>query len=67
MRWLIWPTGGVYVEGGIAPKILRWLQLPDFIEAFRNKGQNAERNGEDAGSGDPIRPDSTLWACSVPS
>ena len=32
-------TGGVYVGGGIAPKILRWLQLPDFIEAFRNKGQ----------------------------
>ncbi|MCB1862332.1 MAG: glucokinase, partial [Gammaproteobacteria bacterium] len=32
-------TGGVYVGGGIAPKILHWLQLPDFIEAFRNKGQ----------------------------
>lgn len=35
-------TGGVYIGGGIAPKILRWLQRPDFIEAFRNKGQMQE-------------------------
>jgi glucokinase len=35
-------TGGVYIGGGIAPKILRWLQRPEFIEAFGNKGQMQE-------------------------
>jgi glucokinase len=30
-------TGGVYVGGGIAPKILPVLQRGGFIEAFRNK------------------------------
>jgi len=35
-------TGGVYIGGGIAPKILRWLQRPGFIDAFRNKGQMRE-------------------------
>ena len=32
-------TGGVYIGGGIAPKILPWLQRPEFMDAFRNKGQ----------------------------
>ena len=32
-------TGGVYVGGGIAPKILAWLQRPAFLEAFRDKGK----------------------------
>jgi len=32
-------TGGVYIGGGIAPKILNWLQQPQFIEAFCNKGK----------------------------
>ncbi len=32
-------TGGVYIGGGIAPRILRWLQQPQFLEAFRNKGK----------------------------
>ena len=32
-------TGGVYVAGGIAPKIVRLLASGAFIEAFRNKGR----------------------------
>jgi glucokinase len=32
-------TGGVYVGGGIAPKILPRLQAPAFIEAFAAKGR----------------------------
>jgi glucokinase len=32
-------TGGVYIGGGIAPKILRWLKQPQFLEAFQNKGK----------------------------
>lgn len=35
-------TGGVYIGGGIAPKILPWLRGPGFIDAFRNKGQMRE-------------------------
>jgi glucokinase len=31
--------GGVYVGGGIAPKILRKLQQPRFMQAFKNKGR----------------------------
>jgi glucokinase len=30
-------TGGVYLAGGIAPKILPALREPDFLEAFRAK------------------------------
>jgi glucokinase len=30
-------TGGVYLGGGIAPKILRGLEDPGFLESFRNK------------------------------
>jgi len=30
-------TGGVYVGGGIAPKILGWLQSGSFLTAFRAK------------------------------
>ncbi|MCP4283116.1 MAG: glucokinase [Gammaproteobacteria bacterium] len=32
-------TGAVFIGGGIAPKILPWLQHPGFMDAFRNKGQ----------------------------
>jgi glucokinase len=32
-------TGGIYIGGGIAPKILNWLKQPQFLEAFRNKGK----------------------------
>jgi glucokinase len=31
--------GGVYLCGGIAPKILGWLERGDFMRAFRNKGR----------------------------
>lgn len=33
--------GGVFVAGGIAPKILERLQQGDFLEAFRDKGRFA--------------------------
>ncbi len=32
-------VGGVYLGGGIAPKILAWLERPGFIEGFRSKGR----------------------------
>jgi glucokinase len=32
-------TGGVYLAGGIAPKILPLLQRPAFLEGFRDKGR----------------------------
>jgi len=32
-------TGGVFIGGGIAPKIISWLERPEFIQAFREKGQ----------------------------
>jgi glucokinase len=32
-------SGGVYIGGGIAPKILSELQRPIFVEAFLNKGR----------------------------
>lgn len=35
-------VGGVYVSGGIAPKILKALEKPCFIDAFRSKGRFEE-------------------------
>lgn len=32
-------TGGIYIGGGIAPKILKALQAGGFIKAFREKGR----------------------------
>ncbi len=32
-------TGGVYIGGGIAPKVISWLREPEFTRAFREKGQ----------------------------
>jgi len=32
-------TGGVFIGGGIAPKILPKLKEPRFFEAFCNKGR----------------------------
>ncbi|MDQ3427256.1 MAG: glucokinase, partial [Gemmatimonadota bacterium] len=32
-------SGGVYVAGGIAPKIIRQLASGEFMKAFRNKGR----------------------------
>lgn len=34
-------TGGVYIGGGIAPKLAARLQAGDFMEAFRAKGRFA--------------------------
>jgi glucokinase len=33
------PYGGLYVAGGIAPKILPLLQNGNFMKAFRDKGR----------------------------
>lgn len=33
------PSGGVYIAGGIAPKIIEKLKTGTFIEAFKNKGR----------------------------
>lgn len=32
-------TGGVYLGGGLAPRLLSWLRRPAFLEAFRAKGR----------------------------
>ena len=32
-------TGGVFLGGGIPPKILRLLRRPLFLESFLNKGR----------------------------
>lgn len=32
-------TGGVFIGGGIAPKIISWLKQPGFMNAFRDKGE----------------------------
>ena len=32
-------TGGLYVGGGIAPRILRRLQRPDLLALMRRKGR----------------------------
>lgn len=34
--------GGVYVAGGIAPRIISWLQGGEFMRAFVNKGKMTE-------------------------
>jgi glucokinase len=33
------PRGGVYVAGGIAPKIIAKLKSGDFVRAFNDKGR----------------------------
>ena len=37
------PDGGLYVAGGIAPKILPLLQAGSFMQAFRDKGRMSSR------------------------
>ena len=34
--------GGVYLGGGVSPKILRTLRKPEFTDSFRNKGDKSE-------------------------
>ena len=37
---LIWDAqAGIYIAGGIAPKIQDWMQSPKFINAMHNKGR----------------------------
>ena len=38
----LFATGGLYIGGGIAPKILEALQKRNFFEAFINKGRFAD-------------------------
>ena len=35
-------TGGVYLGGGIAPKILSRLRKPEFVRSFSDKGRMRE-------------------------
>jgi len=46
----IMATGGVFIGGGIAPKILNKLKEPTFMTAFRDKGRMAQLMG-----GMPVR------------
>jgi glucokinase len=39
MSLVLLPLGGVYLGGGIPPRILERLQQPDFVEAIRDKGR----------------------------
>ncbi|MES9844580.1 MAG: glucokinase [Candidatus Sedimenticola sp. PURPLELP] len=32
-------TGGIFIGGGIAPKVIEWLQMPFFMEAILSKGR----------------------------
>lgn len=32
------PFGGLYIAGGIAPKIIDWMSSPRFLQAFHDKG-----------------------------
>lgn len=37
---LIWEAkAGIFIAGGIAPKIRDWMERPEFINAFLNKGR----------------------------
>lgn len=38
----ILPTGGIYIAGGIAPKLLHYLQDGTFMEAYLDKGRMSE-------------------------
>jgi glucokinase len=35
-------TGGVYLGGGIPPRLVPMLEDPDFLETFRGKGRMAD-------------------------
>ncbi|MFQ5487117.1 MAG: glucokinase [Gammaproteobacteria bacterium] len=35
------PRGGVYIAGGIAPRIIDWLCKDGFLQAFKDKGKMA--------------------------
>jgi glucokinase len=35
----LFATGGVYIGGGIAPKVAPFLRTPEFLDSFGNKGR----------------------------
>jgi glucokinase len=35
-------TGGLYIGGGIPPRIMSFLEKPSFLRAFKNKGRYSE-------------------------
>jgi glucokinase len=39
MALLFKPEGGIYITGGIAAKIISWMQSDDFITAYLDKGR----------------------------
>ncbi len=39
MALIFKPAGGIYITGGIAAKIQPWMQLQEFISAFKAKGR----------------------------
>ena len=39
MSLVLLPVGGVYLGGGIPPRIIKRLQKPDFIEGIHDKGR----------------------------
>jgi glucokinase len=45
MALKVMASGGVYLGGGIPPRILPALEQPHFLEAFRSKGRFAEMLG----------------------
>jgi glucokinase len=38
----LFATGGVYIGGGIAPKVAPFLRQPEFLEAYRQKGRMSQ-------------------------
>ena len=52
-RLSFWRWAGVYVGGGIAPKILKTLKGGGFTEAFLDKGRLLATAEVHPGAGDP--------------
>lgn len=37
---LCWPAfGGIYIAGGMAPKLVRWMEVPAFLTRLQQKGR----------------------------
>ena len=39
MALIFKPQGGIYITGGIAAKIIKWMKSDDFISGYLNKGR----------------------------
>ena len=57
-------TAGVYVGGGIAPKILPALEGGTFLDAFRSEGAAGRFRRDDSGRGDS-QPEAGLVGAAV--